>query len=158
MKLLSKHLIQENFDLVYGGGITGLMGVVAEEFLKAGKEVIGVRPEKLIKDEAVKDNLSKLIVVKDMYDRKSKMVELSDLFIALPGGVGTLDEIIEVFTLLKIGFINKPCGIFDPDNYYNGLQVLLDRMVEDGFLSNEDMSLLKICDDPKELLFKMKGN
>lgn len=152
---LCQLLVSKEFNLVYGGGNKGLMGLVANEFLLAGREVIGVRPEKLIKDENVHDGLTELIVVEDMQQRKKKMVELSDVFIALPGGVGTLDEIIETYTLLKIGFINKPSGILNTANYYNGLMTLLDTMASSEFLTMKGRQELIFGSSPKDLSEKM---
>jgi uncharacterized protein (TIGR00730 family) len=159
----SKHIIQQveelcdqlmanGFDLVYGGGKNGLMGIVANRFLANKRQVTGVRPEKLIKDEDAHDELAELIVVKDMYERKAKMVELSDAFIALPGGVGTLDEIIETFALFKIGYMGKPSGILNTDHYYDGLITLLESMVANGFLQDSVRQKLVIASSPSALL------
>lgn len=154
-KELCKLLIDRDFDLVYGGGKTGLMGIIANEFLNRGKEVIGVRPKKLIKDEDAYEGLTNLIVVDSMQERKSKMVDLSDVFIALPGGIGTLDEIIETFTLFKIGFIDKPSGVLNTANYYKGLEILLEEMTEKQFLTHQARAGLVIDPTPKDLLGKM---
>lgn len=148
-------LIENDFDLVYGGGRTGLMGIVADKFLKENQRVIGVRPEKLIKDEDCHQGLTELIVVETMQDRKSKMIELGDFFIALPGGMGTLDEIIESFTLFKIGFIDKPSGILNSANYYDGLKILVNTMVDNGFLKKEAKEKLVFSSTPKELLCQL---
>ena len=151
-KRLCDLLIQQDFDLVYGGGKTGLMGIIATHFLANGRTVIGVRPEKLIQDEDQKEGLTEMIVVKDMHERKGKMIALSDAFIALPGGVGTLDEIIDVYTQVKIGFLDKFCGILNVNDYYKGLEILLKNMVEFGFLTKEGHGLLAIADSPEELM------
>ena len=148
-------LIEQNFELVYGGGRTGLMGIVANRFLKAGKKVIGVRPKKLIVEEDAHQALTDLIVVDSMQARKSKMIELSDIFIALPGGVGTLDEIIETFTLNKIGFTDKPSGILNTANYFEGLEQLIGKMVASGFLDQEDKDKLIFANTPAELIEKL---
>jgi len=148
-------LINLDFDLVYGGGKTGLMGIIADKFLQNDKEVIGVRPRKLIADEDAHQNLKTLIETKSMQERKSKMIELSDVFIALPGGVGTLDEIIETFTLLKIGFIDKPSGILNTENYYDGLKRLLNNMVDNQFLNHQNKSKLIFASNPIELLTQL---
>jgi len=145
-------LIQQDFDLVYGGGKTGLMGIIANQFLENGQKVIGVRPEKLIKEEHAHGGLTDLVVVKGMHERKAKMIELSDVFIALPGGVGTLVEIIDVYTHIKIGFIDKVCGILNVEGHYDGLEGLLKRMVETTFLREEDRRLLHIADSPEALM------
>lgn len=148
-------LIENDFELVYGGGKTGLMGLIANQFLAANKSVIGVRPAKLIADEEAQEDLTELIVVKDMHERKGKMIELSDAFIALPGGIGTLDEIIDVYTQVKIGFLRKFCGILTVDDYYNGLEVLLENMVANGFLQQDAKALLHIEDSPEKLMKKL---
>ncbi|MEL7219710.1 MAG: TIGR00730 family Rossman fold protein [Bacteroidota bacterium] len=150
-------LIEQKYDLVYGGGKSGLMGIVADKFLAAKRQVIGVRPEKLIIDEDAHDKLAELIVVKDMHERKAKMVDLSDVFVALPGGVGTLDEIVETFTLFKIGFIDKPSGILNVDGYYDGLITLLDRMVTNGFLDETAKNRLMIEAKPTTLVARIKA-
>lgn len=151
-KELCDLLIQHQCDLVYGGSATGLMGIIADRFLDGGRKVIGIRPEKLIADEASHQGLTDLIVTDNMSDRKAKMIEMSDVFIALPGGTGTLNEIIETFTLHKIGFINKPSGILNTDNFYRGLDVLLDNMVRHGFLQAEAKEMMVIEDVPRSLL------
>lgn len=149
-------LIAHDFDLVYGGGSIGLMGIIADHFLQKGRKVIGVRPKKLITDEDCHQGLSQLIVVETMQDRKAKMIELSDYFIALPGGIGTLDEIIETFTLFKIGFIQKPSGILNTSNFYGGLKSLFDQMTTSGFLSQEANHNLIFADTPSDLLHALK--
>ena len=148
-------LIQQDFDLVYGGGKTGLMGIIADQFLAANRQVIGVRPTKLIADEAAHEGLTELIVVKDMSERKRKMIELSDAFIALPGGVGTLDEIMDVYTQVKIGFLDQFCGILNVADYYEGLEILLKNMVDKGFLRATDKQLLHIESSAQELLERL---
>lgn len=154
--LLCDHLIQTDCDLVYGGGVTGLMGLIADRFISAGRKVIGVRPEKLIADEAVHNGLTEVIVVKSMQERKALMVELSDAFIALPGGIGTLDEIVETFTLFKIGFTDKPSGILNVNGYYDGLIKQLERMVSSSFLKQEQKKMLAFSSNPKVLLENMQ--
>jgi len=145
-------LIGLEYDLVYGGGQTGLMGIVATKFLEGGREVIGVRPNKLIEDEDVHHGLTTLIKTESMHERKSKMIELGDAFIALPGGIGTLDEIIETITLFKIGFTDKPSAILNTDGYFDGLEVLFRNMVAHGFLRQEDESKIIIASSPKDLV------
>jgi len=145
-------LIAQDFDLVYGGGETGLMGIIAQQFLSQGRKVIGIRPQKLITDESAQSGLTELIVVKDMHERKGKMIALADVCIALPGGVGTLDEIIDVYTQVKIGFLDKFCGILNVNNYYKGLEVLLANMVEKGFLKTDAKDLLCIANSPEALM------
>ena len=142
-KLLCDLLISSGYSLVYGGGGKGLMGLIAEKFIQNNKEVIGVRPKFLIENEETHHALTRLIEVDTMQERKSKLIELSDLFIALPGGVGTLDEIIETFTLYKIGFTKKKSGILNTNGFYNNLIEQLNEMSKRGFLSVFDKNGLK---------------
>lgn len=151
-KVLCDLLIDHDYDLVYGGGRDGLMGLIATQFLQAGKQVIGVRPQKLIMDEPPHEAISTLIAVDNMFERKQRMMELSDVFIALPGGIGTLDEIIEVYTHLKLGYIQKFCGILNTDNFYEGLNSLLENMVEKAFLKVQDKEKLVLSPRPADLM------
>lgn len=148
-------LIDAGYDLVYGGGKFGLMGLVADQFLDRDREVIGIRPDFLIQDEDENTDLTQIIVVDSMQERKMKMVELSDIFIALPGGVGTLDEIVETFTLSKIGFINKKSGVLSTNGYYDRLFDMLGTMVDYGFLTEEAKEGLFVGDRPEVLLRNM---
>lgn len=148
---LCQQFAQAEFDLVYGGGRDGLMGSIAREFLRLDRAVIGIRPVKLIQDEEAFELCTKLITVADMHERKAKMISSSDIFVALPGGAGTLDEIIEVYTQTKIGFINKYCAILNTDNYYDPLLSLLEQMVRYEFLDSKQMQLLRIHSDPISL-------
>lgn len=150
--LLCDLLIRSGYNLVYGGGGMGLMGIIAERFLENGAKVIGVRPSLLIKNEETHTDVTELIVVETMQERKAKLIELSDLFIALPGGVGTLDEIIETFTLLKIGFTTKQSGILNTDGFYDNLVFQLKKMSKWGFLQEADRTKLQVAEDPRRLI------
>ena len=150
-KILAQLFAEAGFDLVYGAGKDGLMGLVANVFVKADREIIGIRPRKLIVDEAAFENCSELIVVEDMFERKKLMMDQSDLFISLPGGVGTLDELMEVYTQVKIGFANKFCGVLDVAGFYQGLETMLSKMVASNFLDQDQKELLEICEEPQEL-------
>ena len=152
VNLLCEELVTKGYELVYGGGKNGLMGFVADIFLKHNREVIGVRPKKLITEEGIHEKLNKLIVVEDMFERKKKMIGLADTFITLPGGVGTIDELFDVFTQKKIGFNNKVCAVFNPDGFYNELDSQLETMVKFGFLKAEDKTRLIIESDIDTLL------
>ncbi len=145
-------LIENDFDLVYGGGKDGLMGLIADRFLAAGKKVIGIRPEKLIEGEGSHTGLTKMIVVKDMHERKAQMMDEADVFVSLPGGIGTLDEMLEVYTQVKIGFVDKFCGVLNTDNYYEGLKLLFANMVQHDFLKAKDQLILEVADSPQQLL------
>ena len=123
--------------LVYGGSKSGLMGAIADSVLEAHGEVIGVEPEFFIKDEFQHEGLTKLIVTKDMFERKSKMIELGDVFIAFPGGTGTLEEITEVMSKVSLRHLNAPCILYNLNGYYNSLKALLAHMIEAGLSSKE---------------------
>ena len=119
--------------LVYGGSKSGLMGAIADSVLAAGGEVTGVEPEFFIQDEFQHAGLTKLIVTKDMPERKSKMIELGDAFIAFPGGTGTLEEVSEVMSKLSLGHLSAPCIFYNLNGYYDDVQRLLTRMISAGF-------------------------
>jgi uncharacterized protein (TIGR00730 family) len=142
--------------LVYGGGRVGLMGVVADAALAAGAVVIGVIPDALETAEVGHRGLTELRVVGTMHERKAQMVELADAFIALPGGLGTLDELFEVWTWSQLGLHGKPCGLLDTDRYFAPLLAFLDRMVEDEFVRPEHRRML-LCDtSPVSLLDRLE--
>lgn len=124
-------------SLVYGGSKSGLMGVIADSVLSAGGEATGVEPQFFIESEFQHDGLTKLIMTKDMSERKSKMIELGDAFIAFPGGTGTLEEIAEVMSMVSMKHLNAPCILYNLNGYYNGLKALMDHMIEKGLSSKE---------------------
>ena len=139
--------------LVYCGSKSGLMGAIADSVLEAHGEVISVEPEFFIKDEFQHEGLTKLIVTKDMFERKSKMIELGDVFIAFPGGTGTLEEISEVMSQVSLGQLDAPCILYDLNGYYDELRALLRRMIDMGLSSPERQqgiyfagSLMQIAD------------
>jgi uncharacterized protein (TIGR00730 family) len=134
---LGSRLANEGLTLVYGGGNVGLMGVLADAALSAKGEVIGVIPHQLVGWEVAHLGLTRLEVVATMHERKARMFELSDAFIALPGGFGTLDEMFEMLTWRQLGLGDKPCAFLDVDGYYEPLVEMMDRMVAEGFLRAE---------------------
>ncbi|HEU4656021.1 MAG TPA: TIGR00730 family Rossman fold protein [Capillimicrobium sp.] len=138
--------------LVYGGGDVGLMKVVADAAMDAGGEVIGVIPQTLDEREIGHRGLSELRIVSSMHERKMTMAELSDAFIALPGGVGTVEELVEVLTWTQLGLHEKPCAVLDVEGYYAPLIAFLDHAVAEGFLRFEHRELLLRDDDPGSLL------
>ena len=141
--------------LVYGGSKSGLMGEIAESVLQAGGEVTGVEPQFFIDMEYQYDAITELIVTKDMTERKTKMIELGDVFIAFPGGTGTLEEIAEVMSKVSLGHLDAPCILYDLDGYYAGLKALLAHMVEMGLSSPERQSgiyFVKNLDEIKSIL------
>ncbi|HEY6333982.1 MAG TPA: TIGR00730 family Rossman fold protein [Blastocatellia bacterium] len=146
-------LIAENgFGLVYGGGKVGLMGVVADAALQAGAEVIGVIPQGLFAAEIAHSGLSKLRVVGSMQERKALMSDLSDAFIALPGGLGTFEEFCEIATWAQLGVHQKACAILNVGGYYDRLLGALDYAVDEGFLRPEYRGLIISDDDPARLI------
>jgi uncharacterized protein (TIGR00730 family) len=128
-RALAQELVDRDIGLVYGGGRVGLMGVLADTVLAGGGEAIGVMPQALVDREIAHAGLSELRVVGSMHERKALMAELSDAFVAVPGGIGTLEELIEVFTWSQLGIHAKPCGMLDAAGFYAGLSALLDHMV-----------------------------
>lgn len=152
---LVSEMARRDIGVVYGGARVGLMGIVADTALAAGGEVIGVIPEGLIAKEVAHNNLTELEVVKSMHERKARMVELSDGFIALPGGAGTMDELFEVYTWAQLGLHQKPCALFDVDNYFAGIIEFLSRATEDQFLRPAHHKMLLIDDDAQHLLDRM---
>ena len=134
---LGTRLASEGLGLVYGGGNVGLMAVVADAALAAGGEVIGVIPEQLVGWEVAHQGLTRLEIVATMHERKARMFDLSDAFVALPGGFGTLDEMFEMLTWRQLGLGDKPCAFLDVDGYFAPLMAMLDRMLQEGFLREE---------------------
>ncbi|USK56143.1 TIGR00730 family Rossman fold protein [Cytobacillus solani] len=140
-KALGIELAKRRIGLVYGGASVGVMGAVADAALEAGGLVIGVMPSFLDEREISHKNLSKLIVVESMHERKAKMADLADGFIALPGGPGTLEEFFEIFTWAQLGLHKKPCGLLNINNYFNPLIKLFDHMTNEQFLQEKYRSM-----------------
>lgn len=153
---LAKHLVERRLELVYGGGNVGLMKVVADEVRRLGGHVTGVIPQALQERELAHADLSHLYVVANMHERKAKMAELSDGFIALPGGIGTLEELFEMFTWLQLGFHQKPLGLLNVDAYYDRLLQFLTHAVDSEFLKPEHHALLLRSSNPEQLLQQMQ--
>lgn len=149
---LGRTLAQSNVTLVYGGGRVGLMGIVANASLEAGGEVVGVMPKALVEREIAHTGLTKLHVVGSMHERKALMAELSDGFIALPGGTGTLEEFFEVLTWAQLGQHGKPCGLLNVAGYYDPLLNVFDHMVEKAFVSVEHRRLVLVESGPAAML------
>ena len=134
---LGQRIAKEGLRLVYGGGNVGLMGVIANAVLEAGGQVTGVIPQQLAEWEVAHRGLTKLEIVGSMHERKSRMFELSDGFVTLPGGFGTMEEIFEMLTWRQLGIGNKPCAFLDVDGFYAPLIGMIDRMVDERFLHAE---------------------
>jgi uncharacterized protein (TIGR00730 family) len=149
---LAELMVASKIGLVYGGASRGLMGVVADTMLAAGCEVRGVIPASLRDREVAHDGLSELHVVDSMHDRKSLMAVLSDGFVALPGGYGTLEEIVEVLTWGQLQFHEKPCGLLNVDGYFDHLLAFLDHAQKQGFLRPQHREMLVVASTPAELL------
>ena len=149
---LGEELCARGYDLVYGGGRVGLMGAVADSVLGNGGQVIGVIPEALAEKEVAHRGLTDLRVVTSMHERKALMAELSTAFIALPGGLGTLEELFEVLTWVQLGIHTKPCGLVNVGGYFNGLLEFISHAVEERFLKPDHQSMILVDSDIKALL------
>ena len=156
-KALGTHLAQEGLALVYGGGNVGLMGIVADAALAAGGEVVGVIPEQLVNWEVAHRGVTRLEVVANMHERKARMFDLSDAFVALPGGFGTMDEMFEMLTWRQLGLGDKPCAFLDVDGFYAPLVAMMDRMVAERFLHADQRNDLWHGEDIGAMLAWMRG-
>ena len=154
---LGNLLVEREIELVYGGGNIGLMGVLADAVLQRGGRVIGVIPDSLMAREVGHRGLSELRVVHSMHERKALMSDLSDGFVAMPGGFGTLEEFCEVVTWSQLGIQSKPCGLFNVQRYYEPLLELFDQAVREGFLNLPNRRLVLEDESPERLLEKMAG-
>lgn len=157
VKRLGEVLANQNIGLVYGGANVGLMGIIADSILESGGEAIGVLPHFLASKEIAHENLTELILVKSMHERKTKMDELSDGVIALPGGFGTLEEFFEMLTWAQLGLHSKPIGILNIDGFYDDLISLVQNMVSRGFVSKINQKMILLSNEPKELIEKMQN-
>jgi uncharacterized protein (TIGR00730 family) len=151
-KAMGREVGGRGLGVVYGGGRVGLMGVVADAAMAAGAKVQGVIPETLAATEVAHAGLTELFVVPSMHARKAKMADLADAFVAMPGGFGTLDELFEVLTWAQLGLHKKPIGVYDVDGFFAPLLTALDGMVREGFVRQEERSILVSSPDPASLL------
>ncbi|HLN03320.1 MAG TPA: TIGR00730 family Rossman fold protein [Bryobacteraceae bacterium] len=149
---MGKALADRGIDLVYGGGRVGLMGAIADAALQAGGTVLGVIPQSLVDREIQHTGLTQLHVVATMHERKAKMAELADAFIALPGGAGTLEEIFEQWTWGQLGIHHKPCGFLNTNGYFDSLRKMVDTMAGEGFLHPEYVSMLTFHAEPTAII------
>jgi uncharacterized protein (TIGR00730 family) len=149
---LAALLVQRGHDIVYGGGRRGLMGVVADTALAAGGRVTGIIPEGMVAVEVGHTDLTELIVVATMHERKQAMADRSDAFVALPGGIGTLEELAEVWTWTHLGYQDMPVGLLNVKGYYDALIAFVDHATDQGFLHPDSRALLATAEDPVELL------
>lgn len=154
---LGRHLAAKQISLVYGGGDVGLMGIIADTVMAAGGEVIGVIPEFLAQKEIANNAITELHTVASMHERKALMSELSDGFIALPGGIGTFEELFEIMTWRQLGVQVKPCAVLNTCNYFDQMLAMLDHAVEEKFLKQVHRDMLLVGTDIAELLQRMSG-
>ena len=154
---LGRRLAGRGHDLVYGGGATGLMGVVADSVLEAGGQVIGVIPRSMATREVAHPGLTRMHVVGTMHERKALMAELSDAFIALPGGFGTFEELLEMITWAQLGIHRKPVGLLNADRYFDPLVGMFDRAVQEGFVRPKYRSLCRVGADVDGLLAELES-
>lgn len=144
-------------NIVFGGGKVGLMGVVAETAIAAGAHVIGVTPRRLLEQEMVHTGLTELHVVDSMHERKVMMSNIADAFIALPGGMGTLDEMFEMVTLTQLGVHRKPCGLLNVAGFYDRLGAFLDHAVAERFIRAAHRDMILVDDDPARLITRLQA-
>jgi uncharacterized protein (TIGR00730 family) len=154
---LGRLLVARGHGLVYGGGRVGLMGVIADAVLANGGNVIGVIPEALAAKEIAHSRLTELRVVRSMHERKAIMADLSDAFIALPGGLGTLEEFFEVITWAQLGLHAKPVGIMNVSGYFDPLFAFLDRAVDEGFVKRQHRAMIIMAHSPADLLDRLQS-
>jgi uncharacterized protein (TIGR00730 family) len=149
-------LVERKIQLVYGGGRIGLMGRLARTVMDAGGSVVGVIPRQLVERELAFKQVSELRVVGSMHERKALMAELADGFIALPGGLGTIEELFEVLTWAQLGMHSRPCGLIDVAGYYRRLMDFVDHAVEQRFVESQHRDMLLVDTDPARLLGRFK--
>ncbi|MCB4771517.1 TIGR00730 family Rossman fold protein [Ancylobacter sp. Lp-2] len=154
---LGTSLAREGIGLVYGGASVGLMGVLADAALAAGGEVTGVIPRGILEREVAHKGLADLRIVGSMHERKALMAELADAFVALPGGIGTLEELFEVWTWAQLGSHEKPCALLNVAGYFDRLLGFVDHVVGEGFMREAHRDMLLVADNPKALLARLQG-
>lgn len=151
-RVLARALVERNLSLVYGGGKVGLMGVIADEVLRFGGEVTGVIPTALVEREVGHTGLTRQFIVKDMHERKAMMAQLADGFIAMPGGLGTLEELFEVLTWAQLGIHSKPIGLLNVDGYYDGLVSFVRHATEQELVRPQHAALMMVENNAEALL------
>ncbi|RLN19953.1 hypothetical protein C2845_PM02G01800 [Panicum miliaceum] len=152
---LGKQLVERQINLVYGGGSGGLMGLVSKAVHEGGRHVLGVIPSALLPEEVSGETLGEVKVVRDMHERKAEMAKHADAFVALPGGYGTIEELLEIITWAQLGIHNKPVGLLNVDGYYNSLLSLFDKGVEEGFIDAKARNIFVLADTAAELLTRL---
>jgi len=156
-RALARSLVEQNIGLVYGGGKVGLMGVIADEVLRLGGEATGVIPRALMEREVGHTGLTRLFVVKDMHERKAMMSDLSDGFIAMPGGMGTLEELFEMVTWAQLGIHAKPIGLLNVNRFWDGLRAFVRHQCMQGFVRPEHEGLMLADSDPDALIRQLRA-
>lgn len=156
-RAVGQTIAREGLRLIYGGGKVGLMGVIADSVLSAGGEAIGVIPRALFDREIGHRGLTKLHIVESMHERKKLMADLSDAFLALPGGAGTLEEIFEQWTWAQLGIHKKPCGLLNVNDYFAPIRAMIERAVAEGFSKPTFAAMLAVEDDFETLLDRFKN-
>ena len=156
-RALARVLVAHNIGLVYGGGNVGLMGIIADEVLRLGGEATGVIPTQLVERELAHAGLTRLFVVKNMHERKAMMADLSDGFIAMPGGMGTLEELFEMLTWSQLGIHAKPVGVLNVGGYYDLLAGFIAHAGREGFIRPQHAGLMKVASDPEALIALMSA-
>lgn len=156
-RLMARAMVENRIALVYGGGKVGLMGVIADEMIRLGGETTGVIPKALMEKEVGHGGLTRLHVVKDMHERKAMMASLSDGFVAMPGGIGTLEELFEIFTWSQLGLHDMPIGLLNVNGFYDGLITFLRHVVKEQFLKPDQAALLMNASAPENLIAQLKS-
>jgi len=153
---LANQLVERNIDLVYGGGSVGLMGLVSQAVYDGGRHVLGVIPKTLMPREITGEPIGEVRPVSDMHQRKAEMARQADAFIALPGGYGTLEELLEVITWAQLGIHDKPVGLLNVDGYYNSLLSFIDKAVDEGFIAPSARHIIVSAQTAQELMSKLE--
>ncbi|GJD65048.1 TIGR00730 family Rossman fold protein [Methylobacterium frigidaeris] len=154
---LGRHFAQDGIELVYGGGKVGLMGAVADGALAAGGRVTGIMPKALVEKETAHLGLTDLRVVASMHERKALMADLADGFVALPGGLGTFEEMFEVWTWAQLGYHRKPLAVFNAGGFFDGLLSFLDSVVAEGFVREPHRAMLIVGTEPADLVARIRA-
>lgn len=153
---LGKEMVERRIDLVYGGGSVGLMGLVSQAVHDGGRHVLGVIPKSLMTREITGDPIGEVRAVSDMHQRKAEMARQADAFIALPGGYGTLEELLEIITWAQLGIHSKPVGLLNVDGFYNSLLSFIDKAVDEGFISPKARRIIVSAPTAKELVRELE--
>jgi hypothetical protein len=155
-RALARSLVEHNIGLVYGGGKVGLMGVIADEVLRLGGEATGVIPRALLSREVGHEGLTRMFVVKDMHERKAMMSDLAEGFIAMPGGLGTLEELFEMLTWAQLGIHGKPIGLYNVEGFWDGLVAFVRHQQEEGFLRAQHARLMLLESEADTLVRRLR--